>query len=252
MRTRIGKINFDVLSFNGAIDIISDLILTDNKCSQVVVANVFSVVLSEKDKEFCNVCKNAEITIADGQPIVFFSRYFGHKLPERIAGPDFMWRFSKVCAQKGFKMFLLGGVEPFLTNLKNNLEKSFKEIKIVGKYSPPFGIWTEEETEKMISLINHSGAEVLWLGVSTPKQDKWIQLVKHRLKTKVAIAVGAAFDFHSGKTNRAPVWIQKIGFEWFHRLLQDPKRLWKRYLIGNFEFVLIIIRQFLENTFKKN
>lgn len=245
-RTRIGKISFDVISFENAINTISRIVENGTSCIQVVVANVFSIVLAEKDVEFNKICNSAEMVLPDGAPVVFFSRFFDFKLPQRIAGPDFMWEFSAVAAKKGYKMFLLGSKEPYLSNLQSNLQRTFSGIKVVGSYSPPFGPWSSEETEKMIRLINDSEADILWLGVSTPKQDKWIYSVKDRLRTKVAIAVGAAFDFHSGKVIRAPIWVQKVGFEWFHRLLQDPQRLWKRYLIGNIHFICIIFKQFMQ------
>jgi N-acetylglucosaminyldiphosphoundecaprenol N-acetyl-beta-D-mannosaminyltransferase len=244
-RIKIGNIPFNLFSFNEAITTISAQILNGSNCCQVVVANVFSIVLANRDVEFYKICQTAEFVFADGLPIVLFSRLLGKALPQRIAGPDFMWEFSEECSKKGFKVFILGSEEPYLSNLQNNMEKQFPGIKIVGKYSPPFGTWTDQETQKMVHAINKSKADILWLGVSTPKQDKWIYSFKDKLHTKVAIAVGAAFDFHSGRVKRAPVWVQNIGFEWFHRFLQDPKRLWKRYLIGNIRFLIIIFKQII-------
>lgn len=244
----IGNVPFTIFSFNDAIAAISSQILTGKHCIQVVVANVYSVVLANKDKEFCKICKSAEFVLPDGLPIVIFSRLLGKSLPHRIAGPDFMWNFSKECVKRGFKVYLLGSEEPYLSILKNNMERQFPGIEIVGTYSPPFGSWTDQETKKMINDINKSKADILWLGVSTPKQDKWIYSVKDKLHTKVAVAVGAAFDFHSGRVKRAPLWVQMIGFEWFHRFLQDPKRLWKRYLIGNVHFLWIMLGQIFHRS----
>lgn len=243
---KIGNITFSKLSFSDAIKNLTNIIEQTSQCHQVVLANVFSVVLAKKDREFCDVCQKAELVLADGFPVVFVSRIFRNPIPQRIAGPDLMRQFSSECAKKGFKIFLLGSEEPFISKLKENMEDEFSGIKIVGKYSPPFGTWTEQESAKMVKLVNDSGADVLWLGVSTPKQDKWIYSVKHDLQAKVAIGVGAAFDFHSGRVKRAPRWVQNIGFEWFFRFLQDPKRLWKRYLVGNIEFIRIVLIQLLK------
>jgi N-acetylglucosaminyldiphosphoundecaprenol N-acetyl-beta-D-mannosaminyltransferase len=248
---KVGNITFHELTFSDAIKNLSEIIEHSDRCHQVVVANVFSVVLAKKDKEFREICQKADVVFADGFPVVFFSRFLGNPIPQRIAGPDFMWHYSSECAKKGFKAFLLGGEEPFLSNLKQNLENNFPGFQIVGKYSPPFGTWSDQETAKMVDLINNSGADILWLGVSTPKQDKWIYSVKNKLHTKVAIAVGAAFDFHSGRVKRAPRWVQTIGMEWFHRFLQDPKRLWKRYLIGNMQFFWIVSIQLMRKIFSK-
>jgi exopolysaccharide biosynthesis WecB/TagA/CpsF family protein len=249
-RVKVGKIPFSVGTFNDAIDSVISIVNNEKHCHQIVVANAYSVVLAQKDKEFQNICEKADIVFADGYPIVIISKLLGKKIPQRIAGPDFMWEFCGICAKKGFKMFLLGSEEPYLSQLKSNLENVFKGVQIVGTYSPPFGIWSEIEENNMIRRVNDSRADILWLGVSTPKQDKWINSVKHRLKVKVAIAVGAAFDFHSGRISRAPLWVQKYGFEWFYRLLQDPGRLWKRYLIGNLTFLKIALLQIIRNIFK--
>jgi N-acetylglucosaminyldiphosphoundecaprenol N-acetyl-beta-D-mannosaminyltransferase len=156
-----------------------------------------------------------------------------------------MWELMRECENMGKKVFFLGGTEHALRRLHENVLQEFPRLQVVGACSPPFGDWQEEVNHKMIEQINSSEADVLWVGVSSPKQDCWIASYRKELKVKLAIGVGAAFDFHSGTVLRAPLHLQRAGLEWFHRLLQDPKRLWRRYLYGNTHFSLIVIRQLL-------
>jgi N-acetylglucosaminyldiphosphoundecaprenol N-acetyl-beta-D-mannosaminyltransferase len=250
-RVSIGKIHFSNVTLESLKGSIHSIIEKSDRCHQVVVANVYSVYTASRDPYFFKICNNAEIVLADGLPVVWASRILGCKLPERIAGPDFMWSFSKTCAEKGYKVFLLGGRQENLDDLVKNLKNSFSSISIVGAYSPPFGEWSAEENNKIIQMVNGSKTDVLWLGISTPKQDKWIFENKSRLKAKVAIAVGAAFDFHSGRVKRAPKWMRKYGFEWMYRFLQEPRRMWKRYLFSNTLFIYLLVLELLKRPFKK-
>jgi N-acetylglucosaminyldiphosphoundecaprenol N-acetyl-beta-D-mannosaminyltransferase len=247
---KVGAIPFDQITFQAALDLITHIIETSQYCQQVVVANAHSVVLAQKNPHFAEICNEADVVFPDGMSIVGASKLLGGQIAERVAGPDFMWRYTKICEQKHFPIFLLGGTDSSLKALTEVLQTCFPLLQISGSYSPPFGIWAEEENRKIIDLINNSGAKVLWLGVSSPKQDIWIAKHKSQLKVRVAFGVGAAFDFHSGSIKRAPLWIQKIGFEWFFRLCQDPKRLWNRYIFGNMYFLSILVRSYFSRQIK--
>lgn len=247
----IGKIPFHKLTVSNAESSINSIIDSGAKCHQVVIANAYSVVLAQKNPLFASVCSNAEFVFADGMPIIWISKIYGGKIPERIAGPDFMWSYCGICEKKGYKIFLLGGDEYSLKNLEDSLIKQYPQLNISGSYSPPYGVWSDKENVKIIDKINKSGSNVLWVGVSTPKQDIWIHEHKSKLNVNVAFGVGAAFDFHSGKIKRAPFWMQKAGLEWLYRLSQDPFRLWKRYVFGNLEFILIILNGFIYNRVQK-
>jgi N-acetylglucosaminyldiphosphoundecaprenol N-acetyl-beta-D-mannosaminyltransferase len=251
MTQKIGNITFNKFSMTSAQKRIAYLIEHAEHCNQVVVANAYSVVLAHQNKKFSEVCERSDIVFSDGHPIVWASILLGNRIPERIAGPDFMWTFSKICAENGYKIFLMGSEEPYLSRLKTNLEKTYSGINIVGTFSPPFGNWTDEINKKIVSAINHSKADLLWVGIGSPKQDIWIDTHKDQLNVKVAIGVGAAFDFHSGRIERAPLWMQKYGLEWFFRLTQDPLRLWKRYFVGNLVFIKIILIQTINHVVSK-
>jgi N-acetylglucosaminyldiphosphoundecaprenol N-acetyl-beta-D-mannosaminyltransferase len=249
MTIKIGNIKFNKFTLNSAQKKIVDVIETGKKCHQVVIANAYSLVIAHKDKSFSSVCESADIVFADGLPVVWASILLGDRIPERIAGPDFMWSFSRVCAEKGYGIFLMGSEEPYLSKLQKNLHIAFDGINIVGTYSPPFGKWCRKENKKIVTMINKSKADILWVGISTPKQDIWIKEHQKELNAKIAFGVGAAFDFHSGRIERAPKWIQKIGFEWLFRFFQDPRRLWRRYFIGNLQFIYLILCDIIKKNF---
>jgi N-acetylglucosaminyldiphosphoundecaprenol N-acetyl-beta-D-mannosaminyltransferase len=238
----LGRFSLLVFTLQQAREVLMQSIQHNTGCKQIVIANAWSVVLAYTNPLFCQICKQADYTFADGQSIVYASYLFKNNLPERVAGPDFMWPFLQDCQQNNVRCFFLGATPHTLSILKNKVTQSFPNVW-AGEYSPPFGEWPEHVHTDIVSAINHSNAQVLWVGVGSPKQDIWIQQHKHLLNCKLAFGVGAAFDFYSGTIKRAPLWMQKYGLEWLHRLFSDPKRLWKRYLYGNFKFMLIVLKQ---------
>jgi N-acetylglucosaminyldiphosphoundecaprenol N-acetyl-beta-D-mannosaminyltransferase len=241
----IGRVPFSKVSFGQALNILSKWVEQKVKCKQVILANVHSVVVAHKNDGFLKVCLNSDLVLADGAPVVWASRTKSSPIPGRIAGPDLMWLFAQRCAKRGFSLFLLGGKDEQLPLLKSNLEKANPGIKINGMYSPPFGEWSQEENEHIVEMINASKADVLLLGVTTPKQDIWIGRHRDRLHAHVAIGFGAAFDFHSGLKKRAPRWVQRVGMEWFFRFLQEPERMWRRYLFSNLIFTYLTVKDFI-------
>jgi N-acetylglucosaminyldiphosphoundecaprenol N-acetyl-beta-D-mannosaminyltransferase len=140
-------------------------------------------------------------------------------------------------SRRGIKIFLLGGTQSGLETLKLRLRSRCEGLKIVGSISPPYRTLSDEEQAHIIAQINESGAQIVWIGLGCPKQEQWMLANRGRVNA-VMIGVGAAFDFHAGTLKRAPMWMQRIGLEWLHRLIQDPKRLASRYLIGNTAFVI--------------
>jgi len=242
MNYTIGFISFRPLTFHDAQHRTIEIIENSEICRQIVVANTYSVVLAYRDKQFREICESADSILADGQPIIWTWRILGDRTTERIAGPDFMWAFCGICAQKGYRIYLLGGTDENLHKLVSNLQSSYPGINIVGAYSPPFGEWTEDENSKIVNLVNGAKADLLWVGVSTPKQDKWIAKFRSQLQAKAAIGVGAAFDFHSGAIKRAPLWMQRYGLEWLHRFIQDPRRHWRKYLVANLVFIYLALK----------
>jgi N-acetylglucosaminyldiphosphoundecaprenol N-acetyl-beta-D-mannosaminyltransferase len=169
----------------------------------------------------------------------------GHHLPSRVYGPELMARYCERSALTGARMFLYGGRnQGALVQLALNLRRRFPGIKIVGGYSPPFRDLSEEEETAIAKEINRSKADVVWVGIGVPKQEKWMAHMRDRLDAAVLVGVGAAFDFHAGLVPQAPDWMQHAGLEWAFRLGHEPRRLWKRYMRYNPRFVAGFARQY--------
>lgn len=227
--------------------------ISDNGKHQICVPNVYTTILMQNDEELKKIHNSCSLAIPDGMPLVWVSKLYGKPIPERISGSDLFQKFAEVAAQRGYKFFFLGATPETIKKMTMKMKEEYPSLKIVGIYSPPFmKEFSEEENQKMIEIINKTKPDVLWLGLTAPKQEKWIGRNLHLLEVSVAVGVGAAFDFIAGKVKRAPDWMQKIGLEWFYRLRQEPKRLWKRYLIGNTIFIWLVIKELVKTKlFKK-
>jgi N-acetylglucosaminyldiphosphoundecaprenol N-acetyl-beta-D-mannosaminyltransferase len=205
----------------------------------VSICNVHSVVTAKQNPVFRRVVNEADMATPDGMPLVWVLRRIGFQRQERINGPDLMWRLCGQVAEKGLSIFLYGSTPETLERLTNNLKISFPQLAIAGVYSPPFRLLSDEDDRKMIDLINCSGAHIVFAGLGCPKQEFW--MAAHRGKVRaVMIGVGAAFDYHAGTVTRAPLWMQHSGLEWLFRLMSEPKRLWKRYLVTNSLFLIYL------------
>lgn len=246
----VGDIPFTQTTYDGALELIRDAVQSGASCQQVIAANAYSVVVASHVDGFKRACQTASLVVPDGMPIVWASRIIGEPLEHRIAGPDLMWGVLEMCSRLGFKAFLLGGQPECLSALADRIGEHFGDHVVAGSFSPAFGEWTCEQNREMVERVNRSEAQILFLGVSTPKQDIWIMNHRNELRANVALGVGAAFDFHSGRVKRAPAGISNVGLEWFHRLMSEPRRMWRRYLLGNLQFLTIAGRQILIHLFK--
>jgi N-acetylglucosaminyldiphosphoundecaprenol N-acetyl-beta-D-mannosaminyltransferase len=207
----------------------------------VTLCNVHSVVTASQDKAFADVIAKADMALPDGAPIAWALRRQGHPQQQRISGPDLMWRYLALAETKGQKVFFFGSTDQTLARLRERLNKSFPALKVVGMVSPPYRELTEAEDQAYVDQINQSGAHVVFVGLGCPKQEAWMQNHKGRVQS-VMVGVGAAFDYHAGTIRRAPLWMQKIGMEWLHRLASEPRRLAGRYLVTNSLFLAYMLR----------
>ncbi len=210
----------------------------------VCVTPVSGVMTAQRDPAVLEALNGAGMTVPDGMPIVWSGRYAGASEIERVYGPDLM---ESVCAEartRGWKSFLYGGREGVAGALRSQLEQRFPGIEIVGTYSPPFRPLTPAEKEAVAASIANSGAQLVWVGLSTPKQDLWMaEMVERVAKPIVMIGVGAAFDVHAGLKNRPPAWLGPLGLFWLYRLVQEPRRLWRRYIVDLPQFLVRIVRR---------
>jgi len=185
----------------------------------------------------------------DGAPVAWMLRRMGFKKQQRISGPDLMWLLCTRAAKEKISVYFYGSRESTLTALRSNLNAALPELTIAGMESPPFRPLTKQEEEETVNRISNSKAGIVFVGLGCPKQEIWMSKNKGQIHA-VMLGVGAAFDFHAGTKKRAPIWVQKIGLEWVFRLLTEPRRLWRRYLITNTLFVYGIVRQISTNKLK--
>ena len=209
------------------------------------VAAVHTVMASQEDRELRTAVLGADFTVPDGQPLVWALNALGHPLGDRVYGPELMDRACARAAANGLRFYLYGGRnQGALVQLALELRKRHPGLRIVGGHSPPFRPLERAEEDEIAAEINRSGADVVWVGIGVPKQEKWMARMRGRLEAPVLIGVGAAFDFHAGLVRQAPEWMQRSGLEWLFRFVQDPRRLWKRYLRYNPRFVTGFLRQY--------
>lgn len=228
----------DAVSWQEVLDILL-LWAKERQSRYVSICNVHVVVTATQDPEFCRVVNDADMATSDGMPLVWLLRRMGFPRQERVNGPDLMWRLCGEAAEKGLSIFLYGSTPGTLERLTNKMKISFPQLAVAGVYSPPFRLLSDEEDWKMIDLINCSGAHIVFVGLGCPKQEFWMAAQRGKVRA-VMIGVGAAFDYHAGTVTRAPLWMRRSGLEWLFRLMSEPKRLWKRYLLTNSLFLIYL------------
>ncbi len=212
------------------------------------VCNTYTAVLAGRQPALRTFYDTAAFNLPDGMPLVWASRLYGRPIPERVSGPDFLLAFSRFAATRGYRFFFLGATETVLEAMTRNLAKEAPGLAIAGTYAPPYGPFDDDAERRMIDAVNTSRADVLWVGMSAPKQETWLLGTGKRLRVRLGIGVGAAFDFFAGRVRRAPAWMRGAGLEWAWRLAQEPGRLWKRYLVGNTGFCAGVLKDLLTGT----
>jgi N-acetylglucosaminyldiphosphoundecaprenol N-acetyl-beta-D-mannosaminyltransferase len=203
----------------------------------ICVTSVHGIVTARQDAEFRSALNNADVATPDGMPVVWALRSFGVGGQQRVYGPTLMLRLCEVAVRRGHHIFLYGGRPDVLPALCEQLKTRCPELMIVGTYSPPFRPLTTAEDEHIKRIICESGADLVFVGISTPKQEKWMAAHQWNFPGKVLVGVGAAFDICAKRVRQAPSWMQWAGLEWFFRLLMEPARLWKRYLLITPQFL---------------
>ncbi len=209
----------------------------------VCFTSVHGVMEAQRDERMRDILNEAFLTTPDGMPLVWVGKLNGFRGMNRVYGPDLMLLVCEFTRDKKYTHYLYGGVEGVAHELKQRLEARFPGVHIAGTYTPPFRPLTATEEAEMIGEINALKPDILWVGLSTPKQEKFMAQYLSKLDVTLMFGVGAAFDFHSGRVRQAPRWMQRSGLEWLFRLLQEPRRLWRRYFTNNPLFVVRIFGQ---------
>jgi N-acetylglucosaminyldiphosphoundecaprenol N-acetyl-beta-D-mannosaminyltransferase len=222
--------------------------VAEGRHGYVCVCNVHTVMASREDPVLRSALLGSSVNVPDGQPLVWAINALGHSLGARVYGPELMARACANAVPAQHRFYLYGGRnQGGLVQLALNLRHRYPGVKIVGGYSPPHRPLTEEEREAVADEINQSRADVVWVGIGVPKQEKWMAQMRPLLDAPVLVGVGAAFDFHAGLVPQAPSWIQEAGLEWAYRLAHEPRRLWRRYLRYNPRFLTAFARQLAEH-----
>jgi N-acetylglucosaminyldiphosphoundecaprenol N-acetyl-beta-D-mannosaminyltransferase len=211
----------------------------------VCVTGVHGVMESQRDPALRSILCRSGLTTPDGMPLVWLSKLHGFRHVERVYGPDLLLATCERSVGNGHRHFLYGGDDALVEALAEKLRQRYPGIAIVGAYAPPFRPLTPDEDADVTRRINEAQADIVWVGLSTPKQERWMAEHHTRLSAPVMIGVGAAFDFGAGRKRQAPRWMQRSGIEWFFRLVQEPRRLWRRYVINNPRFVALVLLQVL-------
>jgi N-acetylglucosaminyldiphosphoundecaprenol N-acetyl-beta-D-mannosaminyltransferase len=225
-----------------------DAAIAAREPTYVCVAATHTVMAAHDDEELRDAVLGADFTVPDGQPLVWALRMLGHELSDRVYGPTLMDLACERAARTGRRFYLYGGRnQGALAQLARTLRLRHPGLQIVGGHVPPFRPLTEAEEQAVVADIERCRADVVWVGIGVPKQEKWMARMRPRLSTPVLVGVGAAFDFHAGLIPQAPDWMQRTGLEWLFRLVQEPRRLWRRYLRYNPRFVTGFVRQYLRH-----
>jgi exopolysaccharide biosynthesis WecB/TagA/CpsF family protein len=206
-------------------------------CHSIAATGMHGVVEAQHDPSFKGVLNATDLVVPDGMPLVWLGRRQGHPLRRRVYGPDLLLAFCEQSAGRDYRHFFYGGEPGVAERLAESLKMRFPGLNVVGTYSPLFRPLTAAEDEEIVALIGRAAPDVLWVGLGTPKQERWMHAHKDKLRVPVLVGVGAAFDMLSRRKRQAPRWIREHGLEWFFRLMQEPRRLWRRYLVYGAQFI---------------
>ena len=209
-------------------------IIADGKPTQHVVINASKVNLMNEDADLAEIVNVCPLINADGSSIIWAAKKLGIPLTERVTGCDLFQELIAVASDKGYKVYLFGAKEEVVTEVKRIFEERYPTLQIVGYRN---GYFTEEDEPQIVTEMAASGADMMFVAFSSPKKEYWVHKYIDRLGIPFVMGVGGSFDIVAGKTDRAPKWMQKIGMEWFYRFIQEPRRMWRRYILGNAKFI---------------
>ena len=246
MRNRIHTLNtiIDNLNMQGTLQVINDTIDSGAQLHHVVI-NAAKMVAMQTDLKLRQSVNSCDLINADGQSVVWASRILGQPLKERVAGIDLMENLVELAYKKNYKIFFFGAKEEVVSRVVNNYKIKYSKDIIAGYRN---GYFKKEDEVDIAKQISDSGADILFVAISSPTKENFLYDNKETLRgVNFIMGVGGSFDVVSGLVKRAPLWMQKIGMEWFYRFVQEPKRMWKRYLIGNIKFIWMVFKARLSN-----
>jgi len=244
-RCNVLGVRISAIGMEEAVRLADDHIQAQSGKGYICVTGVHGVMEAQSNRKLFGILNAAFITTPDGMPTVWVGKLQGHKRMQRVYGPDFMLELCRLSVERGYRHFLYGGNTGVADQLASALSERFPGLQIAGTYTPPFRPLNETEEAELIALVKRVKPDILWVGLSTPKQEQFMAAYVDKLDARLMVGVGAAFDIHTGNIVDAPQWVKATGLQWLHRLFQEPRRLWKRYLINNPKFLWNIGLQFL-------
>lgn len=246
---RVVSLNTDVLDHDLAVERVADLVRKGDG-GYVCFSTVHMVMEAHDSPDFAAKVNGADMIVPDGMPIVWMQKVTGDRSPTRVRANDLMMLLCRHASAHGLKVGFYGGTQAVIDAIVERAGRDFQDLKIVYAFSPPFRPLTEEENERVTREINTAAPDILFMGLGCPKQENW--MAEHRENVKaVMLGVGASFDFFAGNVRESPDWLGRLGLEWLYRLTQEPRRLWRRYLILNPRFMALAVRQLISQTSKR-
>jgi N-acetylglucosaminyldiphosphoundecaprenol N-acetyl-beta-D-mannosaminyltransferase len=212
-------------------------LLQERRKGYVCVTGVHGIIEAQRDASFRTILNRSFLCTPDGMPTVWVGRGQGYRHMSRVYGPELMLEMCQLSTKRGYRHFLYGGGTGIANQLKRRLQSRFPGIDVVGTLTPPFRALTPTEELNLISVVAEAHPDIIWIGLSTPKQERFMASMIDRLDTLLMVGVGAAFDIHAGVSRDAPLWMKRCGLQWCHRLFKEPRRLWRRYLANNPRFL---------------
>ena len=226
-----------------SLDHIEHNVVSRKSFMQHIVVNAAKIVHAQKDEELRKAINNSDLVNIDGKPVVWALKLLGHKVPEKVSGVDLFVELVRLAEEKGYRPYFLGAKKEVLEQMVKNLGRDYPELKIAGYRD---GYFKKEDEQSVADDIKNSRSDMLFLGITSPKKEIFLDKFTKYMNVPFSMGVGGTFDIVSGKTKRAPVWMQNWGLEWFYRFLQEPKRMWKRYLVTNTLFIILVIKEFFK------
>jgi len=253
MKSPVGGIFFDNVTMPEAVEAIACMARESGHPRIVCTANLDHMVTMSRDPQFKAIYRGADFVVADGMPIVWLSRLAGVRLKERVAGSDLFWELAAVSHNTGLKLFFLGGRPGSAELAARIVRQRYPKVRIEGIYCPPYeALNSPEENARIAELVGSARPDVLLVALGSPKQEKWIAAHRDSLGVPVSIGVGGSFEMAAGAVKRAPVWMRRSGCEWLFRLIQEPRRLARRYLLADLPYLVILVIRTIAERFRGN
>jgi len=236
-RFRVLGVRVDAVQIPDVIAQMKKWIHEKKECHSIAATGMHGIVEAQHDPSFKDILNATDLVVPDGMPLVWLGRRRGHILPRRVYGPDMLLAFCEKTVGHEYRHYFYGGEPGVAERLAETLKTRFTGMNVVGTNSHPHGPRIAKEDEEIVAMISDAVPDVLWVGLGELRQDRWMHEHKSQLRVPVVVGVGAAFDMLSGRRKQAPFWMREHGLEWFFRLLQEPRRLWRRYLVYGAQFI---------------